>query len=147
MKKMYILFYFILTSLFLTAYEINKVENIHPTPNSKITTYSPYIPDPIFFRINKSVVEAAELIKIEKVVDHLNNESEAKIILTGFADKKTGTDIYNMELSEKRVKNIAEIFIEKYKIDTNRIKIGWKGSTIQPFKINEWNRVVIITIE
>jgi outer membrane protein OmpA-like peptidoglycan-associated protein len=52
-----------------------------------------------------------------------------------------------MGLSEKRAKAVAKELIEKYGVNSNQITIEWKGSDVQPYDVNNWNRVVIMTAE
>lgn len=116
---------------------------IAPTPPAQIK----FLPDPVFFRIDKSVIDPAEWAKVEKAVDFLNKNPEANVVVTGYADKKTAYPEYNMKLSERRSKTVAQALTQKYGINPLRVSINWSGDEIQPFKVNEWNRVVIFVIE
>ncbi|MDR2621226.1 MAG: OmpA family protein, partial [Dysgonamonadaceae bacterium] len=98
---------------------------------------------PVFFELDKDVVRDSELSKIEKAVDYLKNRSDAKLILAGFADAKTGNPLYNFTLSKNRVNAVANILIKKYGVDKNRLILLPGGDTTQPFKVNEQNRVVL----
>lgn len=106
-----------------------------------------FLPDPVFFRIDKSIIDPSEWIKIEKAVTYLNEHPNANVVVTGYADKKTAYPAYNLKLSERRSKTVAKALIEKYGINPLRVSINWEGDQIQPFDINEWNRVVIFVIE
>lgn len=106
-----------------------------------------FLPDPVFFRIDKSVIDPSEWVKIEKAVDYLNKHPEANVVVTGYADKQTAYPAYNMKLSERRSKTVAQALTQKYGVDARRVSVNWSGDQIQPFKINEWNRVVIFVIE
>jgi len=106
-----------------------------------------FLPDPVFFRIDKSVIDPSEWVKIEKAVDYLNKNPEANVVVTGYADKQTAYPAYNMKLSERRSKTVAQALTKKYGVDPRRVSVNWSGDQIQPFKINEWNRVVIFVIE
>lgn len=115
--------------------------------NSSNSTDLRFLPEPVFFRIDKSVIDAAEWSKIEKAVDYLTKYPQANVIVTGYADKKTGYPAYNMRLSERRAKAVSQVLMEKYNINPLRISINWEGDKIQPFEVNEWNRVVVFVIE
>ena len=52
---------------------------------------------------------------------------------------------YNMQLSEKRARAVAKELIDKYGISSSQITIEWKGSDVQPYNENNWNRVVIMS--
>lgn len=142
--------------------EINDLKNRRvdcsecPTPptvieyvDRPVTPQAPmvFLPDPVFFRIDKSVIDPAEWVRIEKAVNYLNQHPEANVVVTGYADKETATPSYNMKLSERRAKTVAQALTQKYGINPLRISVNWSGSEIQPFKVNEWNRVVIFVIE
>jgi outer membrane protein OmpA-like peptidoglycan-associated protein len=73
--------------------------------------------------------------------------NNAPIKVIGYADKNTGTSKYNMGLSEKRAKNVANALIYKYNIASNRVTVEWKGDTEQPYAENAWNRVAIFFAE
>lgn len=106
-----------------------------------------FLPDPVFFRIDKSVIDPTEWLKIDKAAKYLNDHPEASVVVTGYADKQTAYPEYNMKLSERRSKIVSKALIEKYGINSSRVSINWSGDQIQPFKVNEWNRVVIFVIE
>lgn len=106
-----------------------------------------YLPDPVFFRINQSVIENAEWPKIDKAAEYLRNNPGVNVVVTGYADKKTAYPAYNLKLSERRAKTVSKALIEKYGVNPLRISINWAGDQVQPFVINEWNRVVIFVIE
>jgi outer membrane protein OmpA-like peptidoglycan-associated protein len=50
-----------------------------------------------------------------------------------------------MALSQRRTKAVAGELVKKYGINGNRLILDWKGDTVQPFAINEKNRVVMFT--
>jgi outer membrane protein OmpA-like peptidoglycan-associated protein len=106
-----------------------------------------FLPDPVFFRIDKSVIDAGEWSKIEKAVNYLNDHPNTNVVVTGYADRKTAYPAYNLRLSERRAKTVARALTDKYGINPLRVSINWEGDRIQPFEINEWNRVVIFVIE
>lgn len=106
-----------------------------------------FLPDPVFFKLNKSVIDNGEWPAIEKAANYLMSHPDDNVVVTGYADKGTGSPNYNLKLSEKRSKAVSQALIEQYGINPLRISVNWSGSKIQPFKINEWNRVVIFVIE
>lgn len=106
-----------------------------------------FLPDPVFFRIDKSVIDQTEWSKIEKAADYLQKNQAASVVVTGYADRQTAYPAYNMRLSERRAKTVSKALIEKYGINPLRVSINWEGDKIQPFEVNEWNRVVIFVID
>ncbi len=123
-----------------------------PPPAPEVQTVKPatdikFLPDPVFFRIDKSVIDQSEWAKIEKAANYLNQHQDVNVVVTGYADKKTAYPEYNMKLSERRSKAVSKALIERYGINPARVSINWSGDRIQPFTVNEWNRVVIFVIE
>jgi outer membrane protein OmpA-like peptidoglycan-associated protein len=106
-----------------------------------------FLPDPVFFRINKSIIDASEWAKIELAVNYLNEHPNATCVVTGYADKKTGNTKTNMKLSEQRSNAVAKAMETKYGIDKNRLSVNWKGDGLQPFELeNDKNRAVLFLI-
>jgi outer membrane protein OmpA-like peptidoglycan-associated protein len=102
-----------------------------------------YIPNVVFFRINSSKADNNQQISIFNIAEFMIDTGK-KIKVTGYADKDTGTSPYNMKLSEKRAKAVANELITKYNIPSCNIVVEWKGAEEQPYKQNNWNRVVIV---
>lgn len=114
---------------------------------TRTTDQITFLPDPVFFRIDKSIIDASEWNKIEKAANYLRNNPMANVIVTGYADRQTAYPAYNMRLSERRAKIVSKALIDKYGVNPMRISINWEGDRTQPFEINEWNRVVIFVID
>ncbi|MDR1343993.1 MAG: OmpA family protein [Tannerellaceae bacterium] len=110
------------------------------------TIVNNYAENVVYFRLNSSKIDANQQINIYNTSEFMK-ENKTPIRVIGYADKKTGSSTYNLTLSEKRAKAVAKELIEKYGISSDRITIEWKGSDVQPFNENNWNRVVIMTAE
>ena len=103
-----------------------------------------YVDNVVYFRLNSSKIDKNQQISIYNTAEFMKaNNAPIKVI--GYADKKTGTGSYNMQLSEKRARAVAKELIDKYGISSNQITIEWKGSDVQPYSENNWNRVVIMS--
>jgi outer membrane protein OmpA-like peptidoglycan-associated protein len=110
------------------------------------TVVNNYAENVVYFRLNSSKVDTNQQINIYNTAQFMkDNKTPIKVV--GYADKKTGSSTYNLSLSEKRAKAVAKELIEKYGISSDQITIEWKGSDVQPFSENNWNRVVIMTAE
>lgn len=106
-----------------------------------------FLADPVFFRINKSEIDPSEWSKIELAVNYLNQHPGSTVVVTGYADKKTGNEKINLRLSEQRSNAVAKALQEKYGINANRISVNWKGDDLQPFEFdNDKNRAVLFLI-
>ncbi|MDR1259362.1 MAG: OmpA family protein [Tannerellaceae bacterium] len=108
------------------------------------TIVNNYAENVVYFRLNSARIDANQQINIYNTAEFMK-ENKAPIKVIGYADKKTGTSTYNLTLSEKRARAVAKELIEKYGISSDQISIEWKGSDVQPFNENNWNRVVIMT--
>lgn len=97
----------------------------------------------IFFTIRDSEVDRTEMLKIEEVAAYLKKYNDAKLSLTGYADKGTGNPELNMMYAQKRAEFVRDLFINKFGISADRITMEAKGDSEQPHLINDLNRVCI----
>lgn len=97
----------------------------------------------VYFRIDSSKIDRNQEINIYNTAEYVKANNVA-ITVTGYADVQTGTSDYNMQLSEKRARNVADKLINEYGVPSNLITIDYKGSDVQPYDVNAWNRVVIM---
>ena len=100
----------------------------------------------VFFLINSAKVRPSEMVKVQEVVTFLNANPNAKVAITGYADKGTGNKTINTRLSKQRANAVFNELVKK-NIPANRIIKDAKGDTVQPFSVNEENRVVICIAE
>lgn len=101
------------------------------------------LPGYVRFALDSYRIEKSEYSKINDVVDFLKENPDAKLLLVGYADRKTGNPTYNYDLSKRRVDTVRDE-IKKLGISESRLFVEWKGDKEQPFAANEWNRVVIM---
>ena len=100
-----------------------------------------------YFVIRGSEISSSEKLKLEEVVSYLNRNPQAKVTVTGYADKGTGNARINMKYSQARVDKIVRLLKENYNISADRIFSAAKGDTEQPFAENDKNRVTIVVAE
>ncbi|MEA4979089.1 MAG: OmpA family protein [Petrimonas sp.] len=110
-------------------------------------TESVYVPNVVFFRINSSKIDKGQQVSVYNTAEYLKANPNATVKIVAYADKQTGTPAYNLALSEKRAKAVANALTSEYGIDNSRISIDWKGDTEQPYAENDWNRVAIFFAE
>jgi outer membrane protein OmpA-like peptidoglycan-associated protein len=106
-----------------------------------------YVPNVVFFRLNSAKIDKGQQVSIYNTAQYLKENPNAKVKITAYADRLTGTPEYNMALSERRAKAVADALINEYGIDSSRVSVDWKGDTEQPYEVNEWNRVAIFFTE
>ena len=97
----------------------------------------------IFFTIRATQIVKEEMAKVEEIANYLKANPNAKVVITGHADKGTGNATINKNLSEKRAKIVADTLVKNYGIAESRISYEAKGDSEQPFAENDKNRVSI----
>ena len=97
----------------------------------------------VFFTIKSTEVTTAEMIKVQEIATYLKENPNAKVTITGHADKGTGNSKINHTLSVKRADIVAKVLQEKFGISSDRIIKEAKGDTVQPYDIEVLNRVSI----
>lgn len=124
-----------------------KQEYVAPRPEPKPAPVEKKVEEirrDIFFTINSYKIAPAEDAKIREVVDFLNKNTEAKVVVTGYADKGTGYDVINDRIAAKRVAAVVWMLTKKYNIPSERVTEESKGARVQPFAENAENRVTIM---
>ena len=101
----------------------------------------------VYYQINVSDVEQAQGIDaaIKEAADLIKTDPNAKIVVTGYADKETGNAEINERLSKERAEGVTNKLVNEHGINAANITTTWKGDTVQPFADNDKNRCVIIT--
>ena len=97
----------------------------------------------IFFTIRATQITSQEMKKVEDIAAYLKANPNARVSITGYADKGTGNATINKNLSVKRANIVAETLKNKFGIAASRITTDAKGDTEQPFSKDEQNRVSI----
>jgi len=101
------------------------------------------LPEYIRFTLDSYRIESSEMQKILEVSDYLRRNPSSRLLIIGYADRRTGNPRYNMDLSRKRVDAVA-YELRRLGVSDSRINIEWRGDREQPFPQNDWNRVVIM---
>ena len=108
---------------------------------------APAVIPAIRFSINSARVSNADKATLYDVAEMMKKDEDVKVVIKGYADKKTGTADYNRRLSEKRAENVRDILVD-YGVDESRISTQGLGADEQPYSNeNKWNRVAHIIIE
>ena len=122
---------------------VQKVEEPAPAP-APVEKKVEEIRRDIFFTINSNKISEKENKKILEVIDFLVKYPEAKVVVTGYADKGTGNDRVNDRIAAKRAAAVVWMLEKRYGIPAERITEESKGARIQPFAENDKNRVSIM---
>lgn len=98
----------------------------------------------VFFTIGKSAVNTdSQKNTVTEAAEWMKAHETATAVVTGYADKGTGNAKINKMLSEKRAVAVADQLKAKG-VAADRIRVDYKGDTVQPFAENDQNRVVVI---
>ena len=131
---------------------VEKVVEV-PVEVEKIVYKEPEVPQretlrrDIFFTLRGSEVSRTEMVKVEDVASYLNKYPEAKVSVTGYADRRTGNPRINVGYAQKRAQVVADLLTKRFGISPSRITVDSKGDTVQPYEQNDLNRVTICIAE
>ncbi len=78
------------------------VEKVVEVPAAPAETAAEPLRRDIFFLINKADIRTSEASKVSDIVAYLNENKDAKVQVTGYADAGTGNDKINDRLAAKR---------------------------------------------
>lgn len=96
----------------------------------------------VLFELGKYKIRDCELGKIENIVKVMEKYPEAVLTVSGYADKETGSEKLNMELSKNRAEVVANAIIEAG-VDASRVSTEYFGDKVNPFPTPEANRVAV----
>ncbi|MCM1452745.1 MAG: OmpA family protein [Clostridium sp.] len=98
------------------------------------------------FKIDSSKISDMEQVNVYNVAEWLKANDDQNLIITGYADKDTGTAKYNQALSERRAKAVYDMLVNEYGINPNRLTQKAEGSATQLYNVNNWNRIVVFSV-
>lgn len=102
-------------------------------------------PATLYYEIGSTKLSEREEAHLEFYVKNILEQAPDKVfVLTGSADKGTGTAARNQCLSEQRVNNVKKVLVEKYGIAEDHLIVKAEGSTNNRFGSAVLNRVVTI---
>ena len=101
---------------------------------------------PVYFNTSSSTVGRNEYIAIANIALYLQEHTDAKVTLLGYADKR-GSDTFNMKLSDKRTSAVEKILVNQFGIDASRISRESKGESKLLSKLDRVNRRVDFAVK
>ncbi len=107
-----------------------------PTPNQSLS---------IFFRLGESEISDKNEENLKFLAEAIKASKGNEVFtITGYADRQTGTEKYNENLSKERAEAIYNYLVD-LGVEKDRLKIDYKGCKEQPFSGRAYmNRVAII---
>lgn len=88
----------------------------------------------ILFDVNKATLKPASMTNLQKLATILNKYPDTNILIEGHTDN-TGSDEYNLELSEKRAQSVSN-YLASLNVDPTRFTIMGYGES-QPIATND----------
>ena len=113
-----------------------------PTPKVEEKVVEENFRRDIFFPIGNSAIAKSQTTKIAEIVEYMKENPDAKMSVTGYADKGTGSAAFNDKIAARRAQTVINTLVNKG-INRNRLIKSSKGSRVQPFEENDKNRVTI----
>ena len=111
--------------------------NQKPVTNVETKTQVVTTAQSVFFNIGSSkIASRKDLVNVKEVAEYAKANGN-KILVTGYADSKTGSAEFNKQLSEKRAQAVADELV-KMGVNRDNIITEAKGGvdTISPFSYN-----------
>ena len=122
------------------------IEKPAPAPAPKTETKQEAVDEnfrrDIFFPIGNTNIAKSQSTKIAEIVEYMKENPDAKITLTGYADKGTGSAAFNDKIAARRAQTVYNTLAAKGVAKSRMIKES-KGCRVQPFEENDMNRVTI----
>lgn len=93
----------------------------------QLTFYA--LPFSVLFNIDSYKVSGVEKTKVKAIAKVMQDNPDTKFVVVGFCDH-TGSDEYNMKLSQKRAEAVKDMLVSEYGIAADRLECDWKGKTV-----------------
>lgn len=93
----------------------------------QLTYYA--IPFSVLYPNDEWRVPDTEMVKLQAVARIMKDNPDVKLTIVGFCDH-TGSDAYNMKLSQKRAEEVKRIMVKKFGVDGDRLDVDYKGKTM-----------------
>lgn len=91
----------------------------------------------VFFNLNSSkIASKKDLVNVQEIADYAKANG-SKILVTGYADSKTGSAAYNAKLSESRAQTVADKLVEMG-VSRDQLIVEGKGGVndLAPYSYN-----------
>ncbi|MBR1788539.1 MAG: OmpA family protein [Bacteroidaceae bacterium] len=126
----------------------NKIAN-HKCPEAKekVVTVTEFqaTSASVFFNINKSTIASKKDLVNVKELAEFAKAHDKKIVVTGYADSKTGSAAYNQTLSEKRAEAVKQALVDMGVSASNIETVGQGGvADLNPYS---YNRRAVVSLK
>ncbi len=98
------------------------------------------------FTINSARIRNDEKVNVYNIAQWMKANPGQNVAIVGYADANTGSSDYNLKLSKRRAQAVYDLLVNEYGISADRLSISAEGSNVQPYEVNNWNRIVIFSV-
>ena len=128
--------------------ELALAKNVQPVVKEVIKKQYASSDLAVFFAINKADLNTKDKVNLGFVADMIKNHSDKTFLITGYADKATGSIEYNDKLSEKRAMSVYDILVNEFNVNANQLEIDHMGGVDNMYYDNQQlSRVAIIRMK
>ena len=116
--------------------------------NGRFTAVESKVASPatVYFDLGSAKLSEREKAHLEYFANNVVDGNTA-LLLTGSADKQTGTHNGNQKLSEQRVETVKNLLVNKYGANASNIETVANGDTKNIFDTPAKNRCVVIEVK
>ena len=116
--------------------------------NGRFTAVESKVSSPatVYFDLGSSKLSEREKAHLEYFAGNVVN-GDTQLLLTGSADKQTGTARGNQKLSEQRVETVKNLLVNKFGANASNIETVANGDTKNIFDTPAKNRCVVIEVK
>lgn len=86
----------------------------------------------IYFDINQSAINACNKKVVRAMADAIKADPNTRYVVTGYADKETGTDAFNAKLREARAKSVYNALV-KYGVNPDQLTTATDTNPLNKF--------------
>ena len=123
----------------------NQINNHKCPETSTIKQVVGGAPVSVFFNLGQSKVASRKDLQNVKELAQVAKDQNAKIVVTGYADSKTGSAAYNQKLSQKRAETVANELV-KLGVSRDNIEVVAKGGVADLTPVS-YNRRATVAIK
>ena len=99
----------------------------------------------VFFNTESArIASRKDLVNVKELAE-LAKENGKTLVVTGYADSKTGAPAYNQKLSEKRAQAVADELV-KMGVSSDKIEVVGKGG-VKDLSPISYNRRVVVSVK
>lgn len=102
--------------------------------------------DDLLFVIGKAEIRPDEAFKLGRICQILNDNPDASIVITGYADSRTGTASVNKSLARRRAESVVKM-LKKAGVSESRIQYSSVGSDKDASASAASNRVAVCIVK